>query len=305
MLEIKVWDVSHGSAAWVKFPNGVNMVVDLGADGSGDLAFSPLRTMRSVHDVQQVDYAAISHGHADHLDDIFKLHHLFHPRVLITPRHLTDQEIRADNQSGDMKLVDRYLLLRQSYSSPITPDVDATVPTNIGGASFKFFAPSMCSRQSLNNHSLVVVISYCDMIVVIPGDNEAPSWKELMKNPAFLTAVRNTTILIAPHHGREAGFCAELLDLMKPQLVVVSDGGASDTSATGRYSAKAAGCRVVNGLGTIDTRKCLTTRTDGHITLKLGMQGLTPTYWVSTSKPLPSLIPPPFMNFGRSTSTGG
>lgn len=293
MLEIKVWDVSHGSAAWVKFPNGVNMVVDLGADGSGDLAFSPLRTMKNIHNVQQVDYAAISHGHADHLDDIFSLHQLFHPKVLITPRHLTDQEIRAGNQAGDMKLVDRYLMVRQSYTSPITPDVDATLPTNIGGASFKFFTPCLYSKQNLNNHSLVLVISYCGMTVVIPGDNETPSWNELMKNLVFSMAVQNTTILIAPHHGREAGFCAELLDLMKPQLVVISDGDACDTSATGRYSVKATGCKIVNGLGSVDTRKCVTTRKDGHITLKLGMNGTVPSYWVGTSRPLPSLVPPP------------
>jgi competence protein ComEC len=258
--------------------------------------------MKNIHKVQRVDYAAISHGHADHLDDIFRLHELFHPRVLITPRHLTDQEIRAGNQAGDMKLVDRYLLVRQSYTSPITPDVDVTLPPNLGGATFKFFTPSLCSKQNLNNHSLVLVVSYCGMTVVIPGDNEAPSWNELMKNLVFTMAVQNTTILIAPHHGREAGFCAELLDLMKPQLVVISDGDACDTSATSRYSARTTGCKVVNGTGSIDTRKCLTTRTDGHITLKLGMDGITPTFWVNTSKPL--MIPPaPFSGF-RSILAG-
>jgi len=131
------------------------------------------------------------------------------------------------------------------------------------------------------------------MKIVIPGDNEAPSWNELMKNVMFTMAVRDTTILIAPHHGREAGFCEELLDLMSPKLVVISDGDACDTSATSRYSAKAVGCRVANGLGTVETRKCVTTRKDGHITLKLGLNNTVPSFWASTSKPLPSLIPPP------------
>ena len=62
------------------------------------------------------------------------------------------------------------------------------------------------------------------------------------------------------------------------------------------YSARATGCKVVSATGTVDTRKCVTTRKDGHITLKLGMNGTVPSYWVGTSKPLPTLIPRP--NFG-------
>lgn len=291
-LEIRVWDVNHGSATWVKFPNGRNMVVDLGAD-SGELGFSPLRTMKNVHNVQQIDDAVITHGHADHLDDIFRLHQLYYPQTVWTPRHLTDAEVRAGNQSGDMKLVDQYLLVRQAYTIPLTPNQDTTNAANTGLAYCQFFTPSLCSKQNLNNHSLVLVISYCGMKVVIPGDNEAASWNELMKNLVFSMAVQDTTILIAPHHGREAGFCVELLDLMKPQLVVISDGDACDTTATSRYSAKATGCRVISGLGTVDTRKCVTTRKDGHVTLKLGMNGTTPSYWVGTSRPIPSLIPRP------------
>jgi beta-lactamase superfamily II metal-dependent hydrolase len=293
MLEIKVWDVSHGSAIWIKLPNGRNMVVDLGADGAGELAFSPLCTMKNVYGVQQVDYSVITHGHADHLDDIFRLHQLYYPQILWTPRHLTDQEIRAGNQIGDMKLVDQYLFVRQQYTAAIPPSLDATIAANTGQAYCQFFSPVACSKQNLNNHSLVLVISYCGMKIVIPGDNETPSWNELMRNLLFTMAVQNTTILIAPHHGREAGFCADLLDLMKPSLVVISDGEACDTSAASRYSAKASGCQVANGIGTVETRKCVTTRKDGHITLKLGLNSSVPTFWVSTSKPLPALFPPP------------
>jgi len=296
MLEVRVWDVSHGSAIWIKLPNGRNMVVDLAADGSGDQVFSPLRLMKTAYGVQQLDYVAITHGHADHLDDIFRLHELYYPSVLWTPRHLTDDEIRAGNRTGDMNLVDRYLLVRQQYTNPVPLNLDAEVATNTGNAWVKFFTPNQCSKQNLNNHSLVVVISYQGMTIVIPGDNEASSWNELMENPQFLLAVQNATALIASHHGREAGFCAELLDLINPSLVVISDGDASDTSATNRYSAKARGCRVANGLGTVETRKCITTRKDGHITIKFGLNGPMPSFWVSTSNPLPSLTPPPFFN---------
>ena len=295
MLEVRVWDVSHGSAVWVKFPNGRHMVVDLGADGSGADCFSPLRVMKTVHRVPKLDYAVVTHGHADHLDDIFRLHELYYPGVLYTPRHLSDDEIRAGNRNGDITLVERYLLVRQAYTSPVLFDQDATLSANNGEVSFQVFIPTQCSRQNLNNHSLVLVLSYFGMKIVIPGDNESPSWNELMHNAHFNIAVQNTTVLIASHHGREAGFCAELLDLMKPQLVVISDGAASDTSVTGRYSEEASGCLVQNAAGRVDTRKCLTTRQDGHITLKFGLNYNQPTFWVSSSKPFTGLPSLPFL----------
>jgi len=214
---------------------------------------------------------------------------------LFTPRHVTDDEIRAGNRDGDMKLVERYLVVRQAYTGPVPLNLDAAVGANTGEASFQVFIPSLCSKQNLNNHSLVVVLTYQGMKILIPGDNEAASWNELMRNFSFNLAVQNTTVLIAPHHGREAGFCAELLDLMKPRLVVVSDGVACDTSATGRYSQKASGCLVRNGTGMIDTRKCLTTRQDGHVTLKFGLNNNEPTFWINTSKPIMS--PPPLPIF--------
>ena len=286
MLEMTVWDVNHGSAVWVRFPNGRNMVVDLGADGGTDDLFSPLGTMKAVHGVQAIDDVVITHGHADHLDDIFRLHALYYPQVLYTPRHLTDEEIRAGNRTGDMSLVNRYLQVRQQYTGAVSAMNNVTTPAAIGFASCQFFIPTTCSKQNLNNHSMVVVMSYLGMKIVIPGDNEAPSWNELMTNFAFRMAVANTTILVAPHHGREAGFCSDLLDLISPRLVIISDGDACDTSATARYSEKASGCFVGNGIGKTDTRKCLTTRKDGHVTVRFGMNNNVPSFWVRTSRPV-------------------
>src|SRR5262249_13101581 len=96
-------------------------------------------------------------------------------------------------------------------------------------------------------------------------------WKELLRNPAFVTAVRGTDVLLAPHHGRDAGYCPELFEAMgKPRLVVISDGRFGETSATDCYSKQATGWMVYDVAGQSDSRKCVTTRCDGHITIKLG-----------------------------------
>jgi beta-lactamase superfamily II metal-dependent hydrolase len=265
MLEITVWDVNHGSAVYIKTPNNRHIVVDL---GDGD-KFSPLQTLYS-QGVQQLDAVVITHPHRDHLDDIFNLS-LLSPKSLWWPKSLTPQEIFRGNRTEDSVVVKRYLQLLQEFTAPLTPDNVLPAPANFGGARFDVFAPYWCSSENLNDRSLVVVASYAGLKMVIPGDNESPSWKELLRDTKFVAAVSGAHILFASHHGREAGYCSELFDAMgQPKLVVVSDGAFGDTSATSRYSNHANGWEVFDAAGSSDIRYCLTTRCDGHITIKLG-----------------------------------
>jgi len=266
MLEITVWNVNHGSAAYIKTPNNRHVVVDLGDEGEN---FSPLRTLHS-RGVRQLDVVVITHPHRDHLDDIHNLS-LVAPQSLWTPWHLSEAAIRNGNRSEDIAIVNRYLELQRSCTFPVNPANELTASPNFGGVDFQVFSPRFCDDSNINNHSMVVVASYAGSKIVIPGDSEAPSWKELLNLTTFTSAVKGTDVLLASHHGRDAGYCAELFEAMgKPKLVVVSDGRFGDTSATDRYSKQATGWTVFDAAGLSETRKCVTTRKDGHVTIKFG-----------------------------------
>lgn len=287
MLQVKVWDVNHGSAAHILTPNGRHIAVDLGDDGED---FSPLLYLRAAG-VTRLDAIVITHPHRDHLDDIGNFL-LVEPPTLYWAKHLAEMDIRTGNRSEDAVVVNQYLTIAQRYAYPIATGNDLTVPANYGGASFKVFSPKHCSTANLNNHSLVVVVSYAGLKMVIPGDNEAPSWKELLGHPDFKEAIKGADVFLASHHGRDAGFCAELFEAMgKPRLVVISDGRFGDTSATDRYAKQSTGWSYFNGLGEkISDCKCVTTRKNGHITIKLGWndpnQPAAGNYLnVTTSKP--------------------
>jgi competence protein ComEC len=267
MLQIKVWDVSHGSAAHILTPNGRHIAVDLGADGAD---FSPLQSLQTIG-VGRLDVAVITHPHRDHLDDISNFH-LVAPPTLYWPKHLLEADVRTGNRAQDAQVMNQYFAVGRGYSFPVAPGNDLCAPDNYGGASFKVYSPKQCPTSNLNNHSLVVVVAYAGLKMVIPGDNEAPSWNELLGNQDFVTAIKGTDIFLAPHHGRDSGFCAELFQVMgKPRLIVVSDGRFGDTSATNRYVKQARGWDYFNGAGEkIENCKCLTTRKNGHITVKFG-----------------------------------
>jgi competence protein ComEC len=272
MLEITFWDVKHGNAAYIKTPNNRHIVVDLGDDGAN---FSPLRTLYSSG-VRQLDLAIITHPHRDHIDDIGNLS-LLNPKSLWMPWHLSEQAILKGNRAEDMDVVRQYLAIKQNITFPVDPGNDSSVPANFGGASFRVFSPRYCDDGNINNHSLVMIASYAGLKVVLPGDNEASSWKELLKDAGFVSAVKGADILLAPHHGRDAGYCAELFEAMgKPRLVVISDARFGDTSATDRYGKQTVGWEVFDSSGTKETRKCITTRCDGHIMVKMGWYNADP-----------------------------
>jgi beta-lactamase superfamily II metal-dependent hydrolase len=268
MLEITVWDVNHGNATYIKTPNDRHIVVDLG-DGED---FSPLRNLVALG-VPRLDVAVITHPHRDHLDDIFNFD-LIAPPTLWRPNHLSEADIRNGNRDSDMPVIDEYLRISARYNAPVAPTNDFNTPANFGGAEFQVFVPRGCDKCNLNNHSLVVVVSYAGLKMVIPGDNEAPSWKELLKDPRFVQAVKGADVFLASHHGRQAGYCPELFEVMgKPRLVIISDTAHGDTSVTNSYSNQAKGWTVYDSDGTADTRYCVTTRSDGHITIKFGWTG--------------------------------
>jgi beta-lactamase superfamily II metal-dependent hydrolase len=276
MLEFFFWDVQHGHATYIKTPNNRHVVMDLGIGSfSTKHEFSPLLHLKSKYGVKQLDFVCITHPHRDHIDDIANFS-LMAPKVLHRPAHLSDQEVRGDNKPGDFDKVDQYLEINRLYNSPIVGGSfeDSTVATNWGGVSMKFFTPVNCPRGNLNNHSVVGVFEYLGLRVVIPGDNERVSWLELLANAEFCNASKDAYVLLAPHHGREAGFCPELLDHVRPHIVIISDGPEGETSVTGKYADKVrqhhkAGWRAYYRDNTWDERFCVTTRCDGMVRVRI------------------------------------
>ncbi len=271
MLNMVVWDVQHGSATYIKTPNGTHIVQDLGTGdiSAGKADFSPLLHLKRNYGVSQLDYVIITHPHKDHIDDIFNFDALS-PRVLRRPNHLTEQDIRQANQGAANEVyIDKYWEINSRYSAPVDSGKNPQSATNNGGVDIQLFSPSSCGRSNLNNHSLVTVMSYAQSKIILPGDNEPPSWKELLESPRFRNAISGADILLAPHHGRQSAFYRELFDHFKPRLTIISD-GPSDSSAVGEYGSVTRGWVVHHKDGSSEERKCVTTRRDGAITIKLG-----------------------------------
>ncbi|HEY4089738.1 MAG TPA: MBL fold metallo-hydrolase [Bryobacteraceae bacterium] len=266
-----IWDVEHGSASFIVTPSGRTFAVDLGVGSyhDSDDSFSPLLHLKR-NGVSQLDAVILTHPHRDHIDDIHNFDALA-PKLLVTAAHLTEQEIRAENRSTDQPIIDKYLEILRRYNAPAPPSASHPFTAqNNGGVEVKCFVPSVCARTNLNNHSVVTVFSYAGFKLLIPGDNEPPSWDELLKKLDFIEAIKDTDVLVAPHHGRESGFSANLFKTINPRITIISDGRFCDTSATSRYSGNSRGWKIHKRGGGSESRNCLTTRSDGTITVEFG-----------------------------------
>jgi competence protein ComEC len=70
-----------------------------------------------------------------------------------------------------------------------------------------------------NDASYVLAVSHgLTSRLLIPGDAEDKAWNDMIKAGVWL----RSNVLIASHHGRNSGFHEEALDLIKPEVVIIS-----------------------------------------------------------------------------------
>ena len=267
-LKIIVWNVQHGNAIYMKTPNGRNVMFDIGTGSYDDGSeFSPLKHLKYRWNVDCLHYLVISHPHADHISDIRNMLDLkMDPKVLNRPRDIDRDLIISSNQKKYSDIVKLYLELDGRYNGPVPEGFHPSNPSNYGWIQISCFHQSESGTSNLNNYSGVAVIKYAGEKIIIPGDIEAAGWKVLLEREEFQQAIKGTTIFIASHHGRAAGFHSDVFDYFGPDIVIVSDGKYSDTSVTDRYRYYAEGFRVTSR-STKESQKryVLTTRNDGVI----------------------------------------
>ena len=129
------------------------------------------------------------------------------------------------------------------------------------------------SRSKPKQNEPRLFVGYQNVYMTLTGDLEKPGWEALLDDRSFCEYLSKTTVLLAPHHGREAGVCREAFELMSPRLCIISDGPFSDTSSK-VYSGLATGAKV-SQRGSITTRRALSTRKDGTIEISIRPSGWT------------------------------
>jgi competence protein ComEC len=295
VLDIRVWDVEHGSAAYVDAGNK-DVVIDCGKT-TGDNEFSPLRWINdSRFGVNNIDYLVISHPHHDHIEDLDVMKELeLAPSILQRPKSAAElvkeglEDARENDDEAYVVDAEYYLNRLDEYDGDVElPPSDPTwaldeqelgqaradggVPSK--GVTFHNYGTSDNTLGStrfrkLNNLSRTTVVNSYGFQFVTMGDLMSQGIDKIKDNPSAWSAIKNSEVLVAPHHGRDSSYDEELVEHINPDLVVFSDEGDPKNPATEEYRSHASGVPVTHeDTGSTETRYVVTTRKDGRIRIQ-------------------------------------
>ncbi len=281
-LEIIIWDVQHGNAILIKTPNKKIIIQDIGIGDYSEKSsnFSPLQHIRRKHQIYKIDHLIITHPHLDHIEDILNLS-LFGLNTISYPKSITKSEIRNkfydESDLYKRRIFKKYLELIENFISTNLQRYNPFLPGDYGGVKFKIYSPkpSVNSTYKENEHSLITFVLFAGYKILLSGDNGESSWKYLLDNHYFRDDLRNTDIFLASHHGRRSGYYDRIFRFFNPKLTIISDGRVRESSITDIYNSHTIGWYIQNQH---KKRKCLTTRYDGAIFLKIGFNSNTYPY---------------------------
>jgi beta-lactamase superfamily II metal-dependent hydrolase len=270
---IIVWDVGHGSSVSILAPNGKTAMIDLGANT--DTGFSPTRFTKAIWRPKGLDYLILSHPHVDHIRDIVNLEpEGFLPKVLRARNIPREKLIGEDVNEKDREALETYLALKSKYSGSVDSSLDPRSSSWGAGAYFSNYSIDADWETEPNNTSIVTFFKIGGFTFVYPGDIEARGWRELLRNDGFVKDLKTTQFFVASHHGREAGFVQEVMNVAKPRLVIISDSEYKDTSVTSRYSNQATGFNVTDENNDVTgSRNVVSTRSDGRVIIDVYYDG--------------------------------
>lgn len=266
---LQIYDVEHGACAILESPDRERIaMIDSGHNGT--TGWRPSIHIRYGMRRQRLDYFLNTNADQDHLSDLAGLDlHDVYIGTFHRNRSIPVAVLRAiKEQSGDLTNdVDRYLELHRDWVHPVAVPFDQ----GMGGVTLSTFWNSYPAFTDTNNLSMAVFIKYAGFKILFPGDLEQAGWLALLQNPAFVAELRGTVILVASHHGRLSGFCAEIFDYFTPWAVVISDKPIAHETQDLDYSPYIRRDGVV--LTNSTRRHVLTTRRDGDITFSVDANG--------------------------------
>jgi competence protein ComEC len=221
MMEVTAIDVGQGDSIFIVGPDGSTMLLDAGGPVGGvteaaeatsrfDIGEEVVSPYLWSRRFRRLDVLALSHAHSDHMGGMPAVMRNFRPRELwvsIDPNSDAYRALLSEAKEFGVQV-------RHFYAG------DQLV---WGGTQVAILAPETGysnPREPVNNDSLVVRMQYGKSSVLLEGDAEAPSEREMLAHGRVAAA----TLLKVGHHGSRTSTTQEFLDAAAPKDAVVSVG---------------------------------------------------------------------------------
>jgi beta-lactamase superfamily II metal-dependent hydrolase len=222
-LKIHFLDVGEGNCTLVEFPNGKKALVDCNVEED---KVTPI-TYIQRREINRLDYLIITHPHQDHIRGISDIYR----RLAIGEFWVSNIEFKPDPIHQDWEVYEK---MKKTFQPVFYVTENQYEP--LDGDRITVLAPPKVSsntEEEVNDLSIVLLITYGSTKILLAGDNEERSWERIRYK--FPDRIRNATILLASHHGRDSGYFRPTVERIAPLYTVFSRGKKTENDAYEKY----------------------------------------------------------------------
>jgi competence protein ComEC len=222
-LEITMLDVGQGEAIYIETESGTTYLIDGGSSDVKKLGMYRLSPFLRSKGTDRIDYAIITHSDNDHISGLkemieqeqIKITKLILPYIKVKDKAYIELEALARENNIALQYISFGDLLQDGSIRMLClhPSIDY-------------------ETSSANGYSTVLSISYGEFDMLLTGDLEKDGEElliELLQNTenqgefVFDPAI-DYDILKVAHHGSKNSTYKEFLDLIRPELSIISCG---------------------------------------------------------------------------------
>jgi competence protein ComEC len=221
IMEITAIDVGQGDSIFIAGPDGATMLVDAGGPVGGVTEAAEATSRFDVGEevvspylwsrrLRRLDVLVLSHAHSDHMGGMPAVMRNFRPQELwvsIDPNSAAYRALLSEAKEFGVRVRHFYAGDHLAW----------------GGTQITMMAPEAGYKnphEPVNNDSLVMRMQYGRSSVLLEGDAEAPSEREMLAHGR----VAAVTLLKVGHHGSRTSTTQAFLDAAAPKDAVMSVG---------------------------------------------------------------------------------
>lgn len=246
-LQITMLDVGQGDGIFIESDTGIHIFLDGGSSSKSKITEYQIVPFLKSQGVQSIDYWFISHKDIDHtlaLQDILKAQLKDGRGYGIQIQMILLPEVEADENScqeiaalaEDCGIAVRFLSRGDAFAlghlkgMVLHPDWAAKNFSAEGALAETLVAEDVLeSGLSANDASMVLYLEYKDFTGVFTGDIEKTGEKQTMKALEDIIKEKSgrkdgICLLKVAHHGSNTSSTEEFLQLLKPDIALISCG---------------------------------------------------------------------------------